>query len=151
MTTTQTYYHTSPEPIVAISPIGLFGDGLCFSAHPYSMSRGPVVTYAIALADDEIVDVSDIDFDSDALADIVSDVESAGIDRETAVELLSERTSAHYVDIDDPAELSWELQRLALVAAKRLGFRAVRGTDEQGSVVIVSMLGREPELTEVES
>ena len=142
-------YHTSPDPITKITTTGLYGSGLCFSADPYSMSAGTVITYSIELNDDDIIDANELFYHDDAksLAPLSEHVARVlDCDIETAEELIAQRVSAYDIDTDDPAEDGWWLQRCAIDAAKLLGYRAVSMQDEQGSLYLINMLGRENEL-----
>ena len=41
------------------------------------------------------------------------------------------------------AEISWEIQRLQAVCAKKLGFIAAKSVDEQGVVYMIDMFGKD--------
>lgn len=135
-------YHTSPNKIEAgtINNFGTAGDCLFFSDDVYSMSAGEVVVYeadfdcvrAIQLEDDEII------------AEIAA---RFGVDEDTAESLLdgSESEWDHGSDADD----SWWLQGKRGECAVKMGYDGCEDTDEQGTVYIVPMTGRENELTQV--
>ena len=53
--------------------------------------------------------------------------------------------SANDLELDD-LEASWWIQGLQGDVAKIMGYRAAEGFDEQGTVFIVPMLGREVDL-----
>ncbi|MBQ3301672.1 MAG: hypothetical protein IJI03_12400 [Rudaea sp.] len=58
------------------------------------------------------------------------------------MEVISERMQLDGIDADD----SWDVQRYTARAAKVLGFRGVRVSDEQGTSYMIDMLGRERDL-----
>lgn len=136
-------YHTSPSPITEISPAGTFGSHLCFSSHVYQMCIGEAVVYSIEISDDDIIDASSLLHHPDAelLDDIIAEVARiADCDTDTAEDYITQS--------DDPgdAELSWDIQRLTAEAAGVLGYRGVAAQDEQGTVYLIDMSGRESEL-----
>lgn len=155
---TTTYYHTSPHPITSVTDRGLFGSCLFFSSDPYVMTAsGTVYTYSVEVDENDIVDARSLPYEETEaleLADIISQIcAAADCDEDTAYELLSERMSAHDVDdidIDSVDDLSFDLQRLAAEAAVLLGYCGVKLRDEQGSALLLDMLGRESELTLVD-
>lgn len=127
--------HTSPNKIDSI-----YGDGfLCFSVNEYSMcARDDYVTYAIDVADEELVDCNSYFYrdDYEKLDDIVEEVMSLlGCDRDFAEEVLSERQSPDTTD----SEILWEIQRLTAKCAVVLGYRGAIMTDEQGTLYMIKI------------
>ena len=148
-----TLSHTSPEPITHIRSDGLFGDSLCFAVRPYVMTAAarPQV-YRIDLPGDQIVEASTFFYrdDCDKLAGIVAQVvEMVGCDEDAAEDLLSGRRALVDMAEDFNPEQDFEIQRLQAEAAKVLGYRAVKTTDEQGSLYLVSKSGHEADLIDV--
>lgn len=136
-------YHTSPDKIIKINSSGMLGECLCFSASVYCMSACEVIVYALDIEDADVVEASSFFYRDDysKLDFIVSEVmDLAGCDEEEAQELISQRT-AH-----SDAEIDWRIQGYAGEAAKVLGFKAAEAQDEQGTVYIVPMQGRENDL-----
>lgn len=132
-------YHTSPEAITKINSYGTFGESLCFSNDIYSMSVGEVVVYSLEIEESEIIDAHDFDEDDapETLAHIANVCEC---DEEQALEYLT-GSESH----EDP-ETDWFIQGCMGDAAKEAGYKAARSRDEQGTVYIVPMLGRENDL-----
>lgn len=138
-----TYFHTSPAAITSINEIGRFGSFLFFSARQYAMSASGVVCYSIELDDSGIIDAGSLFYSENAAAldSLVAEFcERFNVDHDDAEEIISERKQ-----LDCDAEDSWEVQLFTARAARALGFRAVRVSDEQGSSLMVDMLGRESE------
>jgi hypothetical protein len=134
-------YHTSPNKIEAgtINTTGVAGSCLFFSDDVYVMTASDTVfTYE---ADFDCVRVSQL-HDDEIIAEIA---EFFGVDLEVAESLLdgSENEWAHGAD----AEGSWWLQGKRGECAVKMGYDGCEDEDEQGTVYIVPMLGRESELT----
>ncbi len=137
-------FHTSPNEITKIDHLGRFGEFLCFAIDPYEMAVCETITYSIDLNEDDVVEARTFFYrdDSDKLSDVVAEVmELAECDEDDAEEYLSGRKS------HDDAEIDWDIQKLTGDAGKLLGYRAVMTEDEQGSVYLVAMAGRESELS----
>lgn len=133
-------YHTSPNKIEAIKKTGLFGECLCFSSSVYSMSVGEVLVYSIEIEDSsEIIDVSRFDSDDapNALAHIANVLDCS---EDEALDYLTGS------QIHPDAEMDWFVQGMMGEAAKEAGYKAASSRDEQGTVYIVPMFGRESEL-----
>lgn len=136
-------FHTSPEEVVKINRTGRFGEFLCFSAHEYVMTAGDHITYRISIDENDIIEASQLFYHEDAakLDPIVAQVMSlADCDEDTAISYIEQKD-----DCGD-AEISWDIQSLTAKAAKTLGFRGVSMRDEQGTVYMIDMLGRESDL-----
>lgn len=144
-----TLYHTSPSPIAKITNNGTFGSFLCFAASPYFMtaSQGAVV-YSIDVADDEIIDARSLFYHEQAakLKDIVDEVaDRVGCDIAMARNLIDESDHlCNHCDMWDP-EVDFDIQHASAKAARILGYRGVRLTDEQGGLWLIDMTGREAE------
>ena len=148
-------YHTSPSKIEKIKDRkGNFKDSLFFSADEYSMSSGKTTTYAMDIDNMEFLSPSQFFYDDDyeKLNDIVSDVENyADVDNEMAQGLLdgSEDPFEIIEDGEMAGDLSWFIQGKQGESAKILGYDGAESEDEQGTVYIVPMIGRESDLIEV--
>lgn len=145
-------YHTSPEKIQQINSFGLFGDALCFAEQPYVMTAAPSpVMYSIEIDEEEIIDACSFFFreDYEKLGGLVTEImEMVECDEDTAQDLLSGKAALVDVAGEFDAEQDFEIQKMAVQAAKILGYRAVLLRDEQGPMYLVSMLGRESDLKE---
>ena len=129
-------YHTSPEKIEKIHDMGIFSDCLFFSNSPYFMTtKSDPVIYSIEIDDDEIIDISDL-YDEETIIDIQNYFD---INDDNAYDMLRGK-------IDPDGEGGWWIQGIQGQCGRKLGYRAVRARDEQGTVYIVSMLNREQEL-----
>lgn len=140
-------YHTSPLEISKIKTSGRFGEFLCFSGHEYVMTAGGHVLYKIEIDEGEIIDDGSLFYHPDAglLDDLVSDFCARfDVDADTAEEIISGRAELDR-DVHD-ADDSWDAQEFTARAAKILGYRGVRARDEQGTLYMIDMLGRESEL-----
>lgn len=135
-------YHTSPNKIEvgSINAFGIAGDCLFFSDDVYSMSSGEVVVYE---ADFDCIRANMLE-DDEIIAEIAARFD---VDEATAESLLdgSESEWGHGADAED----SWWLQGKRGECAVKVGYDGCEDTDEQGTVYIIPMTGRESELTEV--
>lgn len=141
---THTVYHTSPDPITKISKFGASGECLCFSDKIYQMASCEVVTYKIELNEDEIIEASSFFYrdDCELLNDIVAEIMLlTDCDEDTAQEYLSQRDQ-----YGEDYEIDLRIQGFTGEAAKALGYKAAEAEDEQGTVYLVPMFGRESEL-----
>lgn len=149
-------FHTSPSKIETIrAEDGRFGEFLFFSSGVYSMSGKPnseLFVYAIEIDNGGIIDAGSLFYHEHAAKLDALVAEVAGrfdIDTDTAEALLSERRQVHELDgiePEDMADASWDMQLYTARAAKLLGFRGVRVSDEQGTAYMIDMLGRESDL-----
>ena len=134
-------YHTSPNKIEKINSYGIAGDCLFFSADIYTMTAAPeYAVYSIEISEDQIIKASDL-YDEEIVSEIA---EEFGVDVEVAEGLLD--GSENEWDFDCDAEKSWWLQGKQGECAKKMGYEACLSKDEQGSVYIVPLLGREEDL-----
>jgi len=136
--------HTSPEPIEKgdINPFGVAGDCLFFSDGIYMMTESSTVY--VYEADFDCVPVYKL-YDEEIINDIA---ERFRVDLETAEKILDGRASEYHDKAD--AEDSWWLQGKRGECGKKMGFDGCEDIDEQGTVYIVPMTGREDELELVE-
>lgn len=132
-------YHTSPAPITAITSNGTFGESLCFSDRVYSMSVGAVVVYSLEIEEADVIDAAHFEA-SDAPEALAQLAHVLDCDQDQALEYL---TGA---ECHEDAEMDWYVQGMMGSAAKEAGYKAARSRDEQGTVYIVPMLGREADL-----
>lgn len=151
-----TLFHTSPTKIEEIKKTGRFGSFLFFSYAPYKMTASEtVVTYGIEIDDGDIISADRLFYHDGAenlsglIADVVRRFDVSAADAEALIE-----ESASIYDVgssvepEDLADAAWDIQHITAKAARILGFRAVRVTDEQGGSVMIDMMGREKELLE---
>ena len=133
-------YHTSPQKIKEIKSTGTFGESLCFSTSVYQItSSDTVFVYSIELDEEDVIDV--FSFDEDDAPEVIQHISNVlDCDVSLALAYLRDKASP-----EDP-ELSWFIQGQMGSAAKEAGYKAARGVDEQGTVYIVPLLGREQEL-----
>ena len=139
-------YHTSPNKIEegTIKKNGIAGSCLFFSDDVYVMSvSGPLYTYE---ADFNCVAASEL-HDEEIIAEIAH---YFGCDEETAESLLDASESEWNIDYPTEGSDSWWLQGKRGECAVKMGFDGCEDEDEQGTVYIVPMLGRESELKLVE-
>lgn len=133
-------YHTSPNQIIAgsINSFGIAGSCLFFSDNVYKMSDSATFIYE---ADFDCVRVSQL-YDEEIIADIADKFD---VCEEVATELLDGSDSEWNYGAD--ADSSWWLQGKRGECAVKMGFDGCEDEDEQGTVYIVPMKGRESELT----
>lgn len=136
-------YHTSPNKITegAINDFGVAGDCLFFSDDVYQMSAaGSVHVYE---ADFDCVEAHRLEDD-----EIISEIAGRfDVDEDDAERMLDGRDSAH--DHGGDGEDDWWLQGKRGECAVKMGFDGCEDKDEQGTVYIVPMKGRENELKEL--
>jgi len=142
-------YHTSSEKIKNITKSGRFGDCLFFSSEVYQMNNSAIYTYSIELKN--AIEVSRFFYDDncDKLDSIVESIMNiVECDKETAENLLDESVNIFNIidDCEIASEYSWTIQGMQGEAARLLGYDSAESEDEQGTVYIVSMSGREKEL-----
>lgn len=134
-------FHTSPEEITPgmIHNFGIAGSCLFFSDNRYVMTASNVVyTYE---ADFDCVEAWQL-FDEEIIKEIADLFDT---DLETAEALLD--GSKNEWDLEGTtAEKSWELQGFQGYCATKMGYDGCESVDENGTVYIVPMLGREHEL-----
>lgn len=137
-------FHTSGDEIKSINSDGLFGSFLCFSLNVYVMTGRDYLTYITEIDDSEIIDAAQLFYHDDAekLDGLVARVMGMlDCDEDEAIEQIEQR--AEYCG---DADISWEIQHISAQAARLLGYRGVSMQDEQGTVYLIDMMGRENEL-----
>ena len=146
-------FHTSPAKINKINGNGRFGEFLFFAPDVYVMTAGEFLTYRLELDDDGIIDAGSIfyQYNAEILAPLVAKIaQRYGVDDDVAESLLDESKNIFNVECnvepEDLADASWDIQKTTAQAAKLLGFRGVKVSDEQGSAYMIDMAGRESEL-----
>lgn len=133
--------HTSPNKIEKINNSGLFGDCLFFSVDEYIMTASRTVyVYSIEIDDEKIADVSEL-YDEEIIKDIMDTLD---VDEDVAANMLDGTDTAW--DHGKDGEDDWWIQGKQGECAKKMGYEAVESRDEQGTVYIVPMLGREADL-----
>lgn len=137
-------YHTSPNKIEAgsINNNGIAGSCLFFSDDVYQMSAASVYVYE---ADFDCVRAREL-YDAEIVARIA---ERFSCDEDDAERLLDGRSNEWDFDGCDGDD-SWWLQGMRGECAVKMGYDGCEDEDEQGTVYIVPMIGRENELTEVQ-
>lgn len=134
-------FHTSPNKIEKINAYGIAGDCLFFSDEEYVMTASSTYfVYSLEVSEDEVIAVNQLHDDG-----IIEEIaEYFSVDSETAESLLDGSESEWTHDCD--GEDSWWLQGKQGECAKKMGYKACQSDDEQGTVYIVPMLNREPDL-----
>lgn len=137
-------FHTSYQEIKegTINSYGIAGDCLFFSNDVYTMTASNVVY--VYEADFDCVRASQL-HDEEIISEIADRFE---VDLDVAEGLLdgSENEWDHGADGDS----SWWLQGKRGECAKKMGYDGCEDRDEQGTVFIIPMTGRESELKLVE-
>ena len=131
--------HTRPVEITKITNTGLFDDCLFFSSNEYAMGAVRAV-YSIEIDDDKIIEVGEL-YDDEIIAHIASALD---VDAEAAERMLDGRDTAF--DHGKDGEDDWWIQAKQGECAKKMGYEACEAQDEQGTVYIVPMSGREKDL-----
>jgi len=132
-------YHVSPTKIEEINDSGLFGHGLFFAS--YECKAGEFA-YALELSELKVISAKSLCYhiDETADADIRAFAEKYSLDVDTAFDAICEGDVCLYdfLSPDDACEAGFEIQRLALVLAEKIGFDAVELEDENGGVWLVN-------------
>ncbi|PXX42228.1 hypothetical protein [Aquitalea magnusonii] len=145
-------FHTTANEIGTIHKNGRFGEFFCFSSNVYVMVAGEYFTYSIEIDEDELINASSLFYHEDAekLSGLVSTLcNRLSISEDEAEDLISEKVSGWDLIDSWDAEQDWDLQRLTASAAKILGYRGCIMKDEQGTLYMIDMLGREADLVKV--
>jgi len=132
-------FHTSHKEITEINKSGRFGEFLFFSSRVYQMCAGEAVVYSIEIKENEVINAGSLFYHEDAekLEGLVEMFcNRFDVDADTAEEMISERQHLEEYDADDLCDV----QHYTAQAAKILGFRGVRVTDEQGTAYMIDML-----------
>ncbi|WP_163370953.1 hypothetical protein [Endozoicomonas acroporae] len=133
--------HTSPEEIKTIHAHGLFDDCLFFSSSEYTMTQSDTVfVYSLEQDDEQVVAVYEL-YDEEIVSEIAEKLE---ISEDDAERVLDGRDSSwnHGGDGED----DWWVQAKQGECAKKMGYQACESKDEQGTVYIIPMFGREADL-----
>lgn len=135
-------YHTSPCEIFpgTISNFGIAGDCLFFSGGIYVMTSSP--TYYVYEADFNCIEACKL-YDEEIVKKIAYRFQCL---EEVAENLLCAKESLFDQDFAAEAEDDWWLQGLRGECAVKMGYDGCQDFDEQGTVYIVPMFGRESEL-----
>ncbi len=132
-------YHVSPVEIREINDSGLFGHGLFFAS--YECKAGEFA-YALELSELKVIRAKNLCYQIDGSADtdVKAFAEKYGLDVDTAFDAICEDDVCLYdfLSADDACNAGFEIQRLALVLAEKLGFDAVELEDENGGVWLVN-------------
>lgn len=132
-------FHTSPNEELKINKNGIAQDCLFFSNEVYNMSEASVYTFE---ADFNCVRANEL-YDEKIINDIA---EYFNCDLELAESLLDASESEWNQEFDCDGEDSWWLQGKRGECAVKMGYDGCEDEDEQGTVYIVPMFGRESEL-----
>ena len=134
-------FHTSPEEITKITENGLFDDCLFFSEIEYSMGHVEAV-YSIEI--ENSISVSEL-YDEVTINHIATVLECT---EENALEMLTGEIE-NAGEVTGDCEDDWFIQAQQGKVAKLMGYEAAEAWDEQGTVYIVPMLGREKDLKRI--
>jgi hypothetical protein len=138
-------FHTSPVKIESINNNGIAGSCLFFSDDVYRMSSESKFVYE---ADFNCVSASQL-HDEEIINEIANYFD---VDAETAEALLDGSENEWNLEgFECDGDDSWWLQGKRGECAVKMGYDGCEDEDEQGTVYIVPMLGRESELTLIES
>lgn len=132
-------FHTSPVEIKKITKTGMFGDCLFFALSPYGL--GNIVNiYSVDASEMSFVSASSL-YDEEIVSRIAK---CLAVDLDTAESLLDGSETVWDIDVDmEKAEADWWIQELRGECAKKMGYDGCEDEDEQGSVYIIPMFGRE--------
>lgn len=136
-------FHTSPNKELKINKYGIAQDCLFFSDRVYKMSEESVFVFE---ADFDCVLACKL-HDEEIIAEIA---DRFGCDLDLAESLLDASELEWQQDFDCDSYDSWWLQGKRGECAVKMGYDGCEDEDEQGTVYIVPMFGRESELTLVE-
>ena len=132
-------YHVSPCEIKEITEDGLFGHGLFFASRECKEGK---FAYALELSELKVIRASSLCYHIDGCADddVRAFAKKYNLDVDTAFDAICERSVDLYdfLSADDACEAGFEIQRLGLVLAEKLGFDAVELEDENGTVWLVN-------------
>lgn len=140
---THVLWHTSSEKNIKVNKDGTFGDVFFFANEPYYMGDpGKRQVYALEIDENDVIDTFDLE-DREAIRQLKYLYD---IDDDDAYDVLTDRKQIQDI-IDDPTgEAGWRVQQIQGEAAKREGYEAARGRDEQGTVYMMPMFGKESRL-----
>ena len=137
-------FHTSPQEIKEINSMGIAGDCLFFADSVYVMTQSD--SYYVYEADFDCIAASQLHDD-----EIISEIaDRFDCDHSLAADMLDGSESEWSQEFDCDAEDSWWLQGKRGECAVKMGYDGCEDQDEQGTVYIVPMTGRESEMVFVE-
>jgi hypothetical protein len=132
-------YHVSPIEIREITEDGLFGHGLFFASRECKEGK---FTYSLELSELKVISAKSLCYhiDESMDEDVKAFAKKFGLDIDTAADAICEGGVDLYdfLSPDDACYAGFEIQRLALVLAEKLGFDAVELEDENGGVWLVN-------------
>jgi hypothetical protein len=132
-------YHVSPCEIKEITEDGLFGHGLFFASHECKEGK---FAYALNLDELKTISAKSLCYHIDETEDpeVRAFAEKYGLDIDIAADAICEGNVCLYdfLSPDKACYAGFEIQRLALVLAEKLGFDAVELEDENGGVWLVN-------------
>jgi len=132
-------FHTSPNKEIKVNNYGIAGSCLFFSDEVYQMSESSVYVFE---AEFNCISAHEL-HDNEIIEEIA---EYFDVELELAEQLLDGSENEWDLESCD-GESSWWLQGKRGECAVKMGFDGCEDEDEQGTVYIVPMLGRESELT----
>ena len=154
---TLTLIHTSPVEIKEITKNGVFGDILFFASEEYHMGKTSHV-YSLEVGEDKIINMTQLK-DEKIIQEILDDLEGMKLTQEPDLELAESILDGSQYLLDlipedqmeygcgDYSEYLWDIQTYQGRCAKKMGYEVCQSFDEQGTVWIVPMMGRENDLT----
>lgn len=132
-------YHVSPVEIREITDTGLFGHGLFFASRECKEGK---FTYSLDLSELKTISAKSLCYHIDETEDpeVIAFAKRYGLDIDIAADAICEGNVNLYdfLNPDDACYAGFEIQRLALVLAEKLGFDAVELEDENGGVWLVN-------------
>jgi len=132
-------FHTSPVEIKKITKTGIFGDCLFFALSPYGLGN-IVNVYSVDASEMSFISASSL-YDEEIVSRIAK---CLAVDLDVAESLLDGSETVWDIDVDmEKAEADWWVQGLRGECAKKMGYDGCEDEDEQGSVYIIPMFGRE--------
>lgn len=136
-------FHTSCELITpgSINKFGVAGSCLFFSDNVYYMSSASHEAKIVYEAEFDCINASQL-YD-ELIIELIAD--KFNVDKKRAEGLLD--ASELWFDHSSDDEAGWWLQGMRGECAVKMGFDGCKDRDEQGTVYIVPMFGRESELT----
>ncbi len=138
-------YHTSPVEIDKIEQShGVFGDVFFFSDSVYVTGAGERVVYSIDASGLAFAEPYQLD-DAGVVSEIAKHL---GVGEEDALDLLDGSKQPHdfepfRVDAKAAQDAFWYIQRQQAQCAKKMGYDGCETKDEQGTVWMIPMFGRD--------
>lgn len=138
-------YHTSPVEIDKIEQhYGVFGDVLFFSDSVYVTGAGERIVYSIDASGLAFAEPYQLD-DAGVVADMA---EHLGVGEEDALDLLDGSKQPHdfepfRTNAKAAEDALWYIQGQQAQCAQKMGYDGCEAMDEQGTVYMIPMFGRE--------